>query len=423
MNPLDAQTYAAWKARDLMDFSVSGNIVKQINNVAYVPFLNAEVQGLRKVYEGFRDDPAKAASRMALFGLIPAMAPYLWAKSQGKDVEDDYKQTPLAQRIMYYQYHVGNYRIMVPKGQTQAMASAMWEAFLDKHNGDVATWARAMGDSGLVPRPITDPESMIPFQGIRDAVSNYSWFYDKNIVPPDENNLALDLRHTDGASRLGKFLSDAGKKAGWELDPRKIDHVLSNDFGTSGIDAQTASNIGRDDRPLGTQGLLTYADARLSAGYTSQSVQDAMKKAQYYGDTQSPQYSAMKTALSESYAAKTPEERNRLVDEARQNADAATSFYDQHGKDIIAAKEASQKIDSAVAQMKALPSVAAQRQWLTENPDQRLLVASEARLRVVQQRIAELRKVLANPTVSDPTKAQANTNLTRLYGVIGSLVK
>lgn len=423
MNPLDAQTYAAWKARDLMDFSVSGNIVKQINNVAYVPFLNAEVQGLRKVYEGFRDDPVKAASRAALFGLVPAMAPYLWAKSQGKDIEDDYKQTPLAQRIMYYQYHVGNYRVMIPKGQTQAMASAMWEAFLDKHNGDVATWARAMGDSGLVPRPITDPESMIPFQGIRDAVSNYSWFYDKNIVPPDENNLALDLRHTDGASRLGKFLSDTGRKAGWEVDPRKIDHVLSNDFGTSGIDAQTASNIGRDDRPLGTQGLLTYADTRFPAGYTSQSVQDAMKKAEYYGDTQSPQYGAMKTALSGSYAAKTPEERNQLVDEARKNADAATAFYDEHGKDLIAAKEFVQKIDAAVSAMKALPSVAAQREWLSANPEDKILVSAQDRLRVVQQRIGELRKVLASPTVSDSTKTRANTDITRLYGIISTLAK
>ena len=164
MNDLDAQNYGAWKARDLMDFSVAGEVVKQVNKIAYQPFLNAEIQGLRKVYELARTKPGLAAQRVALFGLLPSMIPYLWAKSQGPDTEAKYKDTPLAQRIMFYQFNVGGYRVMVPKGQTQAMASAMWEAFLDKHNGDISTWARAMGSSGLIPRPLTDPESLLPFQ-------------------------------------------------------------------------------------------------------------------------------------------------------------------------------------------------------------------------------------------------------------------
>jgi hypothetical protein len=421
MTPLDAQTYAAWRARDLMDFSVSGEIVKQLNNIMYQPFMNAEVQGLRKVYEMARTDPLKAASRVAMFGLIPAMAPYLYAKSQGKDVEDAYKQTPLAQRIMYYQYKVGNYNLMIPKGQTQAMASAMWEAFLDKHNGDIGTWAKAMADSGLIPRQVVDPESMLPFQGMRDAVSNYSWFYGKNIVPPDQNDIALDIRHTDGASRLGQFISQAAQKAGWEMDPRKIDHVLQNDTGSVGIDAQSVSNVERSDHPLGSS--LPLSDDRMPAGYTSNSVQDAMKKAAYYGDTTSPQYTAIQTPLHDSYAAKTPEARNELVKTAQTAADSATQFYQDHGDEMLKAKEATQKIDEAERSMKALPTISAQRQYLVENPDQKLLVASAQRVGVIQQRISELRKALVNPTASDDLKTTANKMLTRLYGALADLGK
>jgi hypothetical protein len=56
--------------------------------------MNAEIQGLRKIYELAREKPALAASRLAMFGLVPAMIPYLWAKQQGKDVEARYKDTP-----------------------------------------------------------------------------------------------------------------------------------------------------------------------------------------------------------------------------------------------------------------------------------------------------------------------------------------
>lgn len=421
MNPLDAQTYAAWKARDLMDFSVSGKMVQELNSRMYVPFLNAEVQGLRKMYEAFRIDPVKASARAAAFGLIPAMAPYLWAKSQGKDVEDDYKQTPLAQRIMYYQYHIGNYKMMIPKGQTQAMVSAMWEAYLDKHNGDVQTWAKAMGESGMIPRPLVDPESVIPFQGARDAVSNYSWFYGKNIVPPDENNIALDLRHTDGASRLGQYISKAAKAAGMELDPRKIDHVMQNDLGTVGIDAQSASNVERTDHPLGSQ--LPMSDMRLPSGYTSQSVQDAMTKAQYYNDSSSPQYAAMKTPLEESYKAATPGARNDLVDKARAAGDAVTSFYDQHGDDLLKAKEAAQKINQAEEALKSQGGISAQRQWYLANPEEGKLAVSADSLRRMENRVSEWRKILARPNVSAEDTTAANKNLTSLYAAIQGLVK
>lgn len=421
MNDLDAQTYAAWKARDLMDFSVGGEVVKQINRIAYQPFMNAEIQGLRKMYEMARTNPTQAASRLAMFGLLPSMIPYLWAKSQGKDAEANYKDTPLAQRIMFYQFPIGNFRMMIPKGQTQAMASALWEAFLDKHNGDIGTWAKAMGDSGLIPRQIINPESLLPFQGVREAISNYSWFYDRHIIPPDQEGLALDLRHTNGASGLAQQISSIGKKAGWELDPRKIDHVLANDFGTVGMDVESASNIGRKDKPLGNTAMASYADVRLPPGYTSVSVQDAMTAAQRYNDTSSPQYKAVQEALGTSYSAKTVQDRNDLVNQARAAADTANAFYQKHGDELLQAKIATQKIDQEVQEGDAVQGGAARRQWAASNPDKLALLKERGRLEILQKRISEIRKAMANPNVSASTKAAGDKDLTRLYGVIVQL--
>jgi hypothetical protein len=422
MTDLEAQTYAAWKARDLMDFSVSGEVVKQVNRIAYQPFLNAEIQGLRKVYELARNNPTLAAQRVALFGLLPAMIPYLWAKSQGKDAEKRYKDTPLSQRILFSQFQVGNYRIMIPKGQTQAMAAALWEALIDRHNGDISTYAHALGESGLVPRPLVNPESLLPFQGVREAISNYSWFYDKHIIPPDQEGLALDLRHVDGASNLSRFLSTAARKAGWELDPRKIDHVLTNDLGSSAIDAETLSNLGSAGKPLASVGLAGYADVRLPPGYTSVSVQDAMKGAARYQDTSSPQYRAVQEPLSRSYRATTVEERNRLVDQARAAADSANEFYEAHGQEMIAARSAARKIHAAVEESKGPATPAERAEWARANPQKIGLLRNSERLDVLNRRITELRKALLRPDLTDSSRSMANREISRLYSVIVKMV-
>jgi hypothetical protein len=303
----------------------------------------------------------------------------------------------------------------------QAMASAMWEAFLDKHNGDVGTWAKAMGDSGLVPRPILDPESVLPFSGVREAISNYSWFYDRHIIPPDQEGLAMDLRHTDGASGVGQMISKLAGKAGWEVDPRKIDHVLANDFGTAGIDAETASNVGRANKPLGVTSLLSYADTRLPPGYTSVSVQDAMTAAHKYRDESSPQFKQMQDLLGKSYKATTVDDRNALVDHARAAADAANAFYQKHGVELLAAKVASDKIGQAIQDGNGQTTLPARRAWAIGNPAKVALIRNESRLQVLQTRVSELRKALTNSKLSDTTRAMADREITRLYSVIARL--
>jgi hypothetical protein len=422
MNDLTAQNFAAWKARDLMDFSVAGSVTRAVNRIMYMTFVNAQLQGMNRLITQVQNNPAKILPRLALYGLIPAMIPYLWAKSQGKDTEDRYKDTPLAQRIMFYQFHVGQHQIMFPKGQVQAMVSAMWEAYADKHNGNIGTWAKAMVDGGVIPTPIAHPMSILPFHGFQEAVSNYSWFYDKHIIPPDQEGLALDLRHVDGASRVSQFISQAAKKAGWEVDPRKIDHVLANDLGTAGIDAEQLSNLGSKEKPLANQSLASYADTRLPPGYTAVSVQDAMTNAQRYKDETSPQYKQVQEALSQSYKATTVEDRNKFVDQARAAADAANSFYDNHGNELLAAKEAAAKITSAVQSAKDVTGTDARRAWARDNPVQVDLLKTEPRLTALQSRITELRKALISPTISSGTKALADKEITRIYSAIVNMV-
>jgi hypothetical protein len=415
MSDLTAQGYAAWRARDLMDFGIAGSVVKQINKICYQPFMNAELQGWNKMYSMIRERPGQAAMKIALYGLLPSMIPYFWAKHQGKDSEQKYIDTPLAQRIMFNQFHVGDYRIMVPKGQTQAMASCLWEAFLDKHHGDPAVWMKAMADSGLIPRQVAGVgglETAVPFQGVRESVSNWNWFYDRHIIPPDQEGLALDLRHTDGASGIGQFMSQAAKKAGWEVDPRKIDHVLSTDLGTSGIDVETGSNLlSGQSKPLAGQAAAGMGYVRLPPGFTSQSVQDSMTAAQRYKDTMSPQYKAVQEPLSKSYQAQTAEERNAQVDKARAAADAANAFYRDHGEDLIAIRESSSKVNQAVAEGNSQQGLQARLAWARANPDKIYLIKAEPEFRALETRVNVLRKTIADPHISESTKDRASREL------------
>ena len=430
MDDLTAQSYAAWQARDLMDFSIAGTGVKEINRICYQPFMNAELQGWNKMYSRLRDNPGKsmawAASRLALYGLLPSLIPYFWAKHQGPEAEQRYIDTPLWQRIVTNTFQMGQYSIHVPKGQAAAMASCLWEAYLDKHRGNFKTWVTAMADSGLIPRQLNGVgglESMLPFSGIREACSNWNWFGDRYIVPPDQEGLALDMRHTDGASGLGRMISNIVKGTGefvnqkkdnphWEFDPHKIDHVLSNDLGTSGIDALSLSNAAAGaEAPLGKKMAAGLGYVRLPPGYTSQSVQDSMTAAQRYKDTMSPQYRAVQEPLSASYKAQTAQERNALVDKARAAADAANAFYRDRGEDLIAIRESSSKVNQAVAEGNSQQGLQARLAWARANPDKVSMIKHEDEFKALETRVNVLRKLLADSHTSESTKERINKEL------------
>lgn len=413
----DARTYAAWKARDLMDFAVSGSWVKAINEIAYVPFLSAQFRGLSRHLEAIQSDPKGYAKRMAAFGVLPALLPAIYAYSQGKEQWDKYKGIPLTQRIMFDNYMIGNQRIVIPRGEIVSSASMVAELLFQNHF-DVNDIFRALAGS-QVPAGVDNPDSLLPLRGVREAKSNYSWFYDRNIIPPDEEGVALDLRKTDSASPLAKAISFMAQKAGMELDPRKIEHVMNTDAGGAGSTANSVSRL-TDSKGLSTakKAQMIGGFERTDPGYSDQAVQKVLTTATYLKDTDNPAIKSIKASLASASSAPDVDARQKFVDQARGVAEQANQFYDDNRDTILKVKKFGEDISEAKAAYDALKTGDARAQYVQSNPDQMKLLQQQKDYERINTRINELRKVQVTPTIADSTKKIAASEITRLYALL-----
>lgn len=412
-----ARTYAAWKARDLMDFAVSGTWVKAINDIAYVPFLNSGFRGLAKHLEVAAKDPVTYTKRMALFGFLPAMIPAVFAYSQGPEQWKKYKGIPLVQRIMFDNFMIGNTRVVIPRGEMVAAASAAAELGFENHLSP-SDFLRAASAS-ILPNHVDDPQSLLPLHGVLEASNNYSWFYNRNIIPPDEEGVALDLRKTDSASPLAKGISYMLKQAGMELDPRKIEHVINTDLGSAGSAVNTASRMGESKgMSTATKASMMGGYLRSTPGFTDEDVQQALSTAQRYKDESSPAVKAIKGALAQASQAKDADTRQKFVDQARDAAASANKFYDQHADTLQTVKKLGMEIEAATQEYNNQKTGQDKVQFLRDNPDKAALVRQQNSYDRITSRLNELRKVQVSPTVSDATKKMASREIDRLYGLL-----
>ena len=414
MAPNDARYYAAWKARDLMDFAVSGSWVKALNEICYMPFLNSSIRGTAKHIELARNNPQQYVRRMALYGLLPAMMPAIFAYSQGKEQWERYKGISLVQRMLFDNYMIGNLRIAIPRGSMTAFTSLIPEIAHQNHltPGDVF---RAFAASALPPQA-ESPSNIIPLHGVLESSFNYSPFYNRTIIPPDEEGVALDLRNTSGASPLAKAISIMVQHAGMEVDPRKIEHVINTDFGSFGSLVDSASRlVGGRGVGAGTQAAMLGGVVRLNPGYTDQNIQNALNNAHRYRDDSNPQVTAIKGLLHQAGQAGTPADRQQFIDQARTIAQSANNFYDANADKLLEVK----KIGMAATNAEnAYKDAADKGQFIREHPDQLALIRRKAFYDRAMSRINELRKVQVNPKTSPATQTMATNEIQRLLNMM-----
>ena len=254
-----ASLWAAGQARDLLDFAVAGNWTQLVNQL--VPFTNAAVQGLRRNIKGARENPAGVALRFGIYALIPSLVNFAWNYLFGDgDDLDEYRELPAYQRDLFYNYKLGpDQWLSIPKAFEVGVLATTFERAMDYGLGNEKAFDGHVGAFLRTLLPIDEAAFGGPFQGIFQAVANYDFFRDRPIVPRYEENLALDLRNTHRASRLGQAIQSA-----IGVDARKIDFVVEQQFGYFGRYATKASDIGREEKRgfgLDTVGLFRGSPA------------------------------------------------------------------------------------------------------------------------------------------------------------------
>tara|TARA_R100001509_G_scaffold75209_1_gene42057 strand:- start:303 stop:3929 length:3627 start_codon:yes stop_codon:yes gene_type:complete len=192
-----------FEARNLLDYAKRGTLGNNINRL--VPFWNARVQGLTRLYEAFRDQPGRTTAMLGAYVAIPTLGFYMLNYN-----DEDYKEQPDWLKQAYYYFKIGDKPIRFPKPfEVGTLVSSIIEKSLDwVRTNEPQQWKEFAKDfmyqnaKGFYPIPT----AVRPF--IENAM-NYSFFRDAPVVPKSlDKNLSNKFYYTEYTSETFKLVSE-----------------------------------------------------------------------------------------------------------------------------------------------------------------------------------------------------------------------
>jgi len=191
-----------FEARNLLDYAKRGSLGANINRL--VPFWNARVQGLTRVYEAFRDQPGRTSAMIGAYIVIPTLGFYMLNKD-----DKDYKEEPdwIKQNYWYFKINDKPYRFPKPF-EVGTLVSSVIEKSLDwvrtNEPQEFAKFAKEFfinNAKGFYPIPTVA-------RPIIENFMNYSFFRDAPLVPKSlDKNLPNKFYYTEYTSETFKLLS------------------------------------------------------------------------------------------------------------------------------------------------------------------------------------------------------------------------
>ncbi|WP_022727209.1 LPD5 domain-containing protein [Fodinicurvata sediminis] len=250
-NQAQGKLRAAFESRDLMDFSAHGDAIALRIMIDTIPFLNARIQGLDKLYRsgvkpgaktvagrGTASDKKKFARFGAVIGAlaIMEMLNYLnnWDDEEYRKLEDWQKDT-------YWVFRFGDNMFFIPKpfevGAIATMAGRALEQYVDPTVGGGKFLER-------IGAMLTDTFSMDMPQAVKpslEVLMNRDTFTDRPIENIGMQRLSPSLRSRPDSSFISEYVSEGMEETlgrtgmdGWVLSPVQIDHLIRGYLGSVG---------------------------------------------------------------------------------------------------------------------------------------------------------------------------------------------
>lgn len=232
--PLSARE-AALESRDItLDFSRRGTHTKKFNQA--VAFFNATIQGADKMARAFKEDPRGMTVKTMLYITLPSVM--LWFMN--KD-DERYQEIPQWEKDTFWIIPGKENMYRIPKPfEAGILFGTAFERMLqymdDEKNGRKSVGFKGFGervyDSFM---PSFMPTAVIP---IYEAMSNHSFFRQRNIIPQSQENLPARLQYGANTSEVAKFVGDK-----INVSPYIVDNTIRGyggglaGLGLSGIDA------------------------------------------------------------------------------------------------------------------------------------------------------------------------------------------
>ena len=191
-----------FEARNLLDYAKRGSLGATVNRL--VPFWNARVQGLTRVYEAFRDQPGRTSAMIGAYIVIPTLGFYMLNKD-----DKDYKEEPewIKQNYWYFKINDKPYRFPKPF-EVGTLVSSVIEKTLDwVRTNEPQEWKKFTYNFF-----INNAKGFYPIPTVaRPFIENfmdYSFFRDAPIVPKSlDKNLPNKFYYTEYTSETFKLLS------------------------------------------------------------------------------------------------------------------------------------------------------------------------------------------------------------------------
>jgi hypothetical protein len=191
-----------FEARNLLDYAKRGSLGANINRL--VPFWNARVQGLTRVYEAFRDQPGRTSAMIGAYIAIPTIGFYMLNKD-----DEDYKEEPDWIKQNYWYFKLNGKAQRFPKPfEVGTLVSSVIEKSLDwVRTNEPQEFAKFAKDFFINNAKGFYPIPTVARPLIENAM-NYSFFRDAPVVPKSlDKNLPNKFYYTEYTSETFKLLS------------------------------------------------------------------------------------------------------------------------------------------------------------------------------------------------------------------------
>lgn len=274
--PLTARE-SALESRDItLDFSRRGTHTKRLNQIT--AFFNATLQGADKMARAFKEDPRGMTVKTMLYITLPSVL--LWYMN--KD-DERYQELPQWEKDTFWIIPGKENMYRIPKPfEAGVLFGTSFERML-QYFDDAKNNRKSVGFKGFGDRVIDSlapsfmPTAMIP---VVEAMTNYSLFRQRNIIPQSQENLPARLQYGANTSEVAKFVGDK-----INVSPYIVDNTIRGyggglaGLGLSGIDAATGAKENNASKKwYEAPGLRGFTAAPYQSSNSVQRVYDDYKE-------------------------------------------------------------------------------------------------------------------------------------------------
>ena len=200
----DAMERGGYEARNLLDYAKRGTAGAAINKI--VPFWNARVQGLTRVYEAFRDQPGRTSAMIGVTIVLPTIGFYIANMD-----DEDYKEQPewLKQNYWYFKDSEGKANRIPKPFEVGTLVSSVLEKFLDWYRTNEPQEFDRFAKEFLYNNAKSFNPMPTAIRPFIENFMNYSFFRDAPIVPKSlDKNLINKFYYTEYTSESIKLFSE-----------------------------------------------------------------------------------------------------------------------------------------------------------------------------------------------------------------------